>query len=161
VYADAYSENSSAQKKLILARAPENKLDDFAAWEFYSSGSWTNDFQKAAPICSDAPAEASVSWQPQLKKFVFVYTEGIWGKIVMRTAAAPEGPWSEPTALYQCPEMKISPKVFCYAGKAHPELSATNELLISYAANSLDFSEVLNNARLYWPRFVRVKFESR
>lgn len=160
VYGNGYHENSSAKKILILARAPENQFDDFSAWEFYSGGSWAKDCQKAASIFSDAPPEGSVSWQPLLKKFVFIYTDGILGKIVMRTAAAPEGPWGAPEAVYQCPDMKISPKVFCYAGKAHPELSATNELLISYAANSFNFSEVINDDRLYWPRFIRVGYEN-
>jgi hypothetical protein len=60
--------------------------------------------------------------------------------------------------VYRCPEMNWSPKVFCYAAKAHPELtSAPDELLISYAANSWNFWDLFNDARLYWPRFVRVK----
>jgi hypothetical protein len=77
----------------------------------------------------------------------------------MRTANAPEGPWSAPTKLYQCPDTKISSQVFCYAAKGHPELSANNELLISYASNSESVSEVMNDTRLYWPHFIRVTFE--
>ncbi len=162
VYIYGYSNqtNSTAQKKLILARVPKNELNNSDEWEFFSNGSWAKNFAKATPIFSGAPPEGSVSWQPYLNKFVFVYTDGIWGKIVMRTADAPQGPWSGPTTLYQCPEMKISPQVFCYAAKGHPELSATNELLISYASNSENLSEVINNTRLYWPRFIRVTFES-
>lgn len=160
VYIYGYSNPkiSGESKKLLLARVPEGRMAHFAAWEFFSDDTWTKDFQKITPVFSDAPPEGSVSWQPFLKKFVFVYTDGIWGKIVMRTADAPQGPWSPPTALYHCPDMKISPQVFCYAGKAHPEFSATNELLISYAANSQNPPEVLSDARLYWPRFIRVTF---
>ncbi|HEU5397611.1 MAG TPA: hypothetical protein VFV81_10605, partial [Verrucomicrobiae bacterium] len=87
-----------------------------------------------------------------------IYTDGIGGKIVLRTANAPEGPWSGTRFVYQSPEISISPEVICYAGKGHPELSATNELLISYASNSLKYSEVLDDPRLYWPRFIRVTF---
>jgi hypothetical protein len=161
IYGYCNPTNSTAIKQLILARVPENDLKDISAWEFFSNGYWTKNFARTAPIFSGAPPEGSVSWQPFLKKFVFVYTDGIWGKIVMRTADAPQGPWSEPTMLYQCPEMKISPQVFCYAGKGHPELSATNELLISYASNSEKLSEVLSDTRIYRPRFVRVTFETR
>lgn len=160
IYGYANFQNSAGQNNLILARAPEDKLDHFRAWEYFSNGNWTKDFRKIAPIFSGAPPEGSVSWQPFLKKFVFVYTDGIWGRIVMRTAGAPEGPWSLPVTLYQCPEMRFSRNIFCYAGKGHPELSATNELLISYAANSQAPPEVLYDARLYWPRFIRVTFES-
>lgn len=161
IYGYSNPENASAQKSAILARVPEGKLDDVSAWQYFSKGDWTNDFQKSTPLFDGVGAEGSVSWQPFLKKFIFVYTDGIWGTIVMRTAEAPEGPWGEPVKLYQCPEMQISPAVFCYAGKGHPELSASNELLISYAVNSQKESEVFNDTRLYWPRFVRVTFEKR
>ena len=163
IYIYGYSNNAKAtsKKQLLLARAPEDKLDDLSSWEFYSNGSWMSDFQKSTPVFSDAPPEGSVLWQPYLKKFVFVYNEGIWGTIAMRTADAPEGPWNAPISLYHCPDMKISRNVFCYAGKAHPEFSGTNELLISYAANSESLPEVLNDTRLYWPRFIKVTFENR
>lgn len=163
IYIYSYSDrtNDTSVKKLILARVPESTLADLGSWEFFSHGTWIKDFQASSPIFSGVGAEGSVSWQPFLKKFVFVYSDGIWGRIVMRTADAPEGPWSGPITLYQCPEMRISPQIFCYAGKGHPELSVTNELLISYAVNSQRSSEVMNDTRLYWPRFIRVTFENR
>ena len=161
IYNYGYSNhtNSTAVKNLILVRAPEDDLGNTNVWEFYSNGGWTKNFDKTTSIFSGAGAEGSVSWQPFLKKLVYVYSDGIWGTILMRTADAPEGPWSRPMKLYQCPDMKFSPHVFCYAAKGHPELSATNELLISYAANSESLSEVMNDPRLYWPRFIRVTFE--
>jgi hypothetical protein len=163
VYIYGYSNrtNASAARSQILARASEKSLGDTNSWEFYSEGIWTKDFEKTSSIFSRAGAEGSVSWQPYLKKFVFVYSDGIWGAILMRTAEAPEGPWSTPVKLYQCPDMKISPNVFCYAAKGHPELSADNELLISYASNSESLSEVMNDTRIYWPHFIRVTFDKR
>lgn len=162
IYIYGYSNrtNSTAVKNLILARALENNLSNTNLWEFYSNGRWTKNFDQTTPIFFGAGAEGSVSWQPFLKKFVYVYSDGLWGAILMRTADAPEGPWTAPVKLYQCPDMKISSHVFCYAAKAHPELSANNELLISYASNSDSLSEVMNDTRLYWPHFVRVTFES-
>ncbi len=163
IYIYGYSNrtNSTAVKNLILARAPENDIGNTNLWEFYSNGHWTKNFGETTPVFSGAGAEGSVSWQPFLKKFVYVYSDGIWGTVLMRAAEAPEGPWSAPMKLYQCPDMKISPQVFCYAAKGHPELSSNNELLISYAANSESLSEVMNDTRLYWPRFIRVTFETR
>ena len=61
--------------------------------------------------------------------------------------------------LYTCPEMKEDKKVFTYAGKAHPHLASGNELVITYAVNSFELAPVINNAELYWPRFVRVKLK--
>lgn len=161
IYIYGYSNrtNSTAVKSQIVARATAMDIANFDSWEFYSNGTWTKDFDKTTFIFPGAGAEGSVSWQPFLKRLVFVYSEGIWGTILMRTANAPEGPWGSPIKLYQCPDIKFSPHVFCYAAKGHPELSATNQLLISYAANSENLSEVLNDTRLYWPRFITVTFE--
>ena len=146
------------ERGTIVARVPENKLLDFDAWRFFSNGKWETSFRAATPIFPDAPSESSVWYQPSLKKYVAVYSQGIWGKIVLRTANSPTGPWDHARTIYECPEMKWSPKVFCYAGKGHPELANhPDELIITYAANSHDFLEVLGDARLYWPRFFRVQ----
>ena len=146
---------------MVLARVPADNLDDFKSWRFFSNGEWSADPEAATPICTDAPAECSVSFLPVLNKYVLVYTAGIGGQIVMRIAPAPTGPWSEATTLYRAPEMQWSPKVFSYAGKAHPELAGPDELIITYAANSYDFWQVIKDARLYWPRFIRVQLTPR
>lgn len=145
---------------MVLARVPPDELDDFKSWRFFSNGDWSADPESATFICDDAPSECSVSFLPVLNKYVLVSTVGIWGQIVMRTAAGPAGPWSETTTLFHAPEMQWSPKVFSYAAKAHPELAGANELIITYAANSYDFWQVIKDARLYWPRFVRVELRS-
>jgi hypothetical protein len=162
IYIYGYSNrtNSTSMKNQIVARARPDEFGDSSSWEFCSNGFWTKDFDKVAAVFSGTGAEGSVSWQPFLKKFVFIYSDGIGGAIDMRTAMAPEGPWSTPIKLYQCPERKISPSVFCYAAKGHPEVSETNELLISYASNSESFSEVMNNPRIYVPRFIRLTFDA-
>ncbi|MFN7140724.1 MAG: DUF4185 domain-containing protein [Limisphaerales bacterium] len=160
-YVYIYGNKVSPDKKergLVVARVPEKKFGAFDEWRFYANGKWQKDWEAVTYICPDAPAEAGVAYWPALKKYVFIYTPGIWGKIVMRTADNPVGPWSEPIPLYEAPEMKYPAKVFAYAGKCHPQISVRkDELIVSYAANSFDFHEIIRDARLYWPRFVRVK----
>jgi hypothetical protein len=106
-------------------------------------------------------SEYSVSWLPTLKRYVLVCTEnGLSEKIIARTATEPWGTWSEASVVYRCPEMARDKRIFCYAAKAHPMLTMTEgELIVTYAANSTDFSRLLNDARLYWPRFVRLRFK--
>ncbi|MBA4146682.1 MAG: DUF4185 domain-containing protein [Verrucomicrobia bacterium] len=156
-----YGNNSGPEKAvkgMIVARVPERKFASFDDWRFFSNGKWTTDFKSATPISDETASEASVSYWPALKKYVFVHTQSIWGKVMLRTADKPSGPWSEPTLLYECPEMKYPSKVFCYAGKAHPQLSSKrDELIITYASNSFDVGEVIKDARLYFPHFLRVK----
>jgi len=143
---------------LVVARAPAAGLGDFAQWRFLAGGAWQKDFGKTTPVFPNLGSEYSVSWLPAQKAYAAVYSEGIGGRIVLRLAPALAGPWSRPVLVYRCPEMDWPSKAFCYAAKAHPELtSAPDELLITYAANAWDFGDLFKDARLYWPRFVRVK----
>ncbi len=102
-----------------------------------------------------------MSWLPEFKRYVLIYTEaGLSPRILARTAAAPWGPWSAATEIYRCPEAGWDKRIFCYAAKAHPAVSGNSELVVSYVANSFDIRQVIADARLYWPRFVRVPLRS-
>ncbi|MGH7139770.1 MAG: hypothetical protein ACREHD_28855, partial [Pirellulales bacterium] len=90
-------------------------------------------------------------------KYLLVYTEnGLSDRILGRTAAMPDGPWSEPVLLYRCPEMANDKGVFSYAAKAHPWTTEANELLISYCVNTWDFARLFEDNAVYRPKFVRV-----
>lgn len=146
---------------LLVARVPEDRLDDFDAWSFFSGGSWQKDFIKAERLADGMGAELSVSYQPAIGKYVAVYTEGgLSRNILMRLAPAPEGPWSAPRPLYRTPEMDWDKDYFCYAAKGHPELSRRDdEMIVSYVCNSYDFGKMAGDARIYSPRFLRVRFK--
>ncbi len=145
-------------RRMVLARVPTGKAADFKAWRFLADGGWKEDANSLRPLADGLAVEYSVSYLPGLKKYAVVYTElGMSDKIVGRFADAPEGPWSEPVLLYRCPEMKRDKTVFTYAAKAHPHLSTGNELVVSYVVNAFDLWQVLKDATLYWPKFVRVE----
>lgn len=141
----------------FLARAPAASLDDFAQWRFYTDGHWQNNADLSTPIIPEAPSEGSVRWFPELHRFVTIYSPDIFGDIVMRTADAPQGPWTNRQVVFHCPDAKKSRSYFCYAGKMHPEISKPGEIIVTYAVNSGNFSDLFNDTELYWPRFVRVK----
>jgi hypothetical protein len=145
-------------RHLLVARVRVAELENFAAWRFYRDGQWQTDYRSASPIAGEMASECSVSFLPKLKRYVLVYTHrGLSDRILARTAASPEGRWSDPAVLHRCPEMAWDKKIFCYAAKAHPALAADDELVVSYVANSFDFWQIAADARLYWPRFIRVK----
>jgi hypothetical protein len=148
-------------RKLLVARAPVEKLADFDSWRFYAGGEWKADVTDATPQAGGLGSELSVVYVAGLKKYALVYSEnGLSDRIVARFADSPAGPWSEPVLLYTCPEMKKDRKTFTYAAKSHAHLaSGENELVISYAVNSFDLAPVINNADLYWPTFVRVQLK--
>ena len=51
------------------------------------------------------------------------------------------------------------PKIMIYAAKAHPHLAGA-DLVLTYATNSQDFSQLVARKDLYYPRFLRVSFTS-
>ncbi len=146
-------------RSMIVARVPFDKITDFKQWRFYGNGRWLKDAAGVSGIFGGIATEYSVSWQPSIKKYVAVYTEnGSSEKILMRLSPNPIGPWSVPYKVYECPEYKWSKNYFCYAAKAHPAVSADNELIISYVANSTDFGQMARDTRIYRPRFIKIDF---
>lgn len=149
-------------RDVIVAKTSADSLAvrDFSSWRF--GADWDADIAQAQPLFSDAATEMSVSHLPALNQYVAVYTHhGNSARIVGRFADSPGGPWSDAVDLYRCPEPAWSSRYFSYAAKAHPELaSGPNELVISYVANSTEFADHVNDERIYWPRFVRVRLRN-
>ncbi len=159
VYIFGTRESKGTGKRMILARALETDSGNFSGWQFRSKDSWTTNAADMADLCNGMASEYSISWLPALQQYVLVCTEnGLSEKIMVRTAPEPWGLWSAATVVYRCPEAAQDKRTFCYSAKAHPMLAAaTDELIVTYAANSFEFSQLMDNAQLYWPRFVRVK----
>lgn len=143
-------------RHLIVARVPEARLGDFDAWRFHAAGQWVDDWRAAGRAFVAAP-EFSVTRQPSSGEFVAVYTEsGLSAKILLRRAPTPTGPWGAAQTIYECPEAARDARNYCYAAKGHGGLSpAADELIVAYAAQGTD------DARLYFPHFVRVRFAKR
>lgn len=152
---------SQLQKDMLVARVPIGQLADFDLWRFYAGDHWANTIEEAASACEEVANEYSVSYLPRLKKYVLVYSEGgLSPNILARLAGAPTGPWSAPIQLYRCPEADWDSRIFCYAGKGHPEISdRPGELIVTYVSNATELELLEADARLYRPRFIRVTFE--
>ena len=152
---------NNRSRHMIVARVGLDKATDANAWRFFADGKWVEDYRHCSHLAGDAASEGSVSYLPALKQYAFVYTHlGLSDQIMMRTAPNPWGPWSSATKVFTCPEMAADKNLFTYAAKGQPAISGADELLISYAVNSFDFWQVARDARLYWPKFVRVKFST-
>ncbi len=147
---------------MIAARVPEDKMGDFSKWRFLSGGKWVTNATRCDALFDAPPTEFSVSYVPGIKQYAAVYMHrGIFGKIMVRLAPSPEGPWGEEKMVFECPDQNWHEAAYSYAAKAHPELSTDpNELIVTYATNSMEFTDLFEDARLYWPRFVRLTFDS-
>lgn len=150
------------ERYLTVARVPTNSVADFSAWRFYvNPQEWSADYRQADRRVDAMATEYSVSFLPKLKKYALVYTDhGLSPNIQVRTSRTPWGDdWYSPSIVYRCPEMSRDKKLFCYSAKAHPNQADDDELIISYVVNSYDVAQVLSDASLYWPRFIRVPLE--
>jgi hypothetical protein len=119
---------------MYLARTRPEKIADLASYEYLveaptlknpqASVRWGREFEPAAALFDSVPNEMSASYNPHLKKYVGFHSFLRENKIVLRTADAITGPWSEPQLVYQ-PE-KIGDADLIYAAKEHPELAREN-----------------------------------
>ena len=147
-------------RSMIIARVPHDKITDFNQWRFYSNGLWQSDMKDISDLFSGTATEYSVSYQPKIKKYITVYTKnGMSENILIRLSPTPVGPWGPAHKVFECPETKWHKTYFCYAAKAHPEISKKDELIVTYVCNSFDFWKMAADASIYRPRFVRIKFD--
>jgi len=146
-------------RSMIIARVRFDEMTDFEKWRFLSDGNWQAYIAGVTEHFNGTGTECSVCYQPAIKKYVVVYTEnGMSRDILMRLSPTPVGPWSNAYKVYQCPEYNWHESYFCYAAKAHPEISSKDELIVTYVCNSTDFWQMVRDSRIYFPCFLRIKF---
>jgi hypothetical protein len=144
-----------------LRRVPDDALRDP---EWYTAHGYRRQSAGAvpAPLFGGGQIELSVHFQAQLQQFIEVQTRGLFASdpqtaIVVRTSSAPEGPWSEPKAVFRpiAPDQTDPSKLLTYAAKAHPEQRGA-DLILTYMQN--DVSSPTPNDAVYYPQVVRVQF---
>jgi len=170
-----YSETGEGRAVLgnILARIPLDRLAAPARSIQYlhSDGRWDAelDHRRVKVVLEAAVSELSVRYHPERGEWVAVYMslENNGDRMLYRTAAALEGPWSAAKVLVgTIPEVtRHSPRFdrnnFCYAGKEHREFSRGKNMVVTYVCNSYeDFEKVTSfirrNLFLYRPVVVAV-----
>jgi hypothetical protein len=111
-------------------------------------------------IMQDGAPEFSVSQVKGLEGYFAVYfPSGFGTKIMLRHAPRPEGPWSEPQCIYDCPV--DAERFFVYSAKSHPELCTKNEeLCVTYCQNikSSDLTS-LEPEKFYFPHAIKVQIK--
>jgi hypothetical protein len=164
VYIFALYEN--ATRPLLVTRIPLTGLKDPQKNLRYlaKDGSWKPGLvpADAKPVMDDGVTELSIRYHPEMKKWVAIMMDPkLTGKIILRTASAMTGPWSEAKAIYSVPELKkdapgYDSDTFCYAGKEHPEFE-NSDLLFTYACNTMKVPKLLEKLDLYYPQTVRME----
>lgn len=135
----------------------EGDLGDASWW--YGKRGWapaTTALPKV--VFADGGTEASLHWDEDLELFVYVRSDGFGASTLVASFAKElTGPWSRPKAFFVPPESSRE-DAFVYAGKGHPELEGA-DLVVTYVSNTLaDFSVLVDDTSIYYPRFVRLDF---
>ncbi len=128
-------------------------LVDLRSIQWWTGAAWSPDPTAARAVTHDVQTEFSVSRVGP--EFWMISTEGFGAvDVVVRTAAAPVGPWSAPRPLYRPPEFGRS-DVLVYSAKAHPHLKGA-PVVLTYNTNRTDFWDLAADLDVYFPRFVKV-----
>lgn len=161
VYAYALAEPGTHAVYALRWPAATFAAGDLLTPEWFDAGSWRAHatFTRApTPVLTEGAPEFSVSRTPtgfaMVQSLGFGHTD-----LAVRTAPAPEGPWSEARVAFRPPESSLD-GVFVYAGKAHPQLTGDevrSDLVATYASNAWDFGRLIDDETLYFPRFVRLR----
>ncbi|MEU7935696.1 fibronectin type III domain-containing protein [Micromonospora echinofusca] len=138
-----------------LARATAGALG--GPWEFWTGSGWSSDAAAAGRLMSGVGTAYGV--QKIGTQYVLVTHENnllFDSQIALYTASSPTGPFTGPRYVYTAPEVSPDTKKVVYDVRLHPELARSGKLLLSYNVNSLTYSDLLADARLYRPRFIEV-----
>ena len=175
-YYDA--EGAGKGRTLVLARCKPDEIEDFTKLEYYTgTGSgWSKNIRDVASLCPNVSTELSVTPITEGEyagKYLLVYQQGtITQLMAARIADTPWGPFSEEIPLYYSTEPGIinaqikehnpngNQDAYCYNAKAHPSLSNTGELILTYNMNYMGsgWTGIQNCVDCYHPRFLRLAY---
>jgi len=144
------------EKNLMVARVLSADFENFSEWRFWDGKDWNSDMEKVSYVAEKVSNELSVSALPD-GRYALVFTiSGINPIIGLQLGLSPYGPFGPVINIWESKEMQQK-NYITYNAKAHPNLSAQGELLISYNVNAFDFSnEIQANPNLYRPRFIKL-----
>ena len=125
---------------VAVGRTPLSQVMARTAYQFWDGQAWVTDVSAAEPLFSGVPGAMSVSYNAYLKQYLAVYSQALTDRVVMRVSAAPEGPWGDPTLLFE--GLAAAKGSWDYAGLEHPELATDGgkTLIVSYYHPSSEFS---------------------
>ena len=126
-------------KPCHLARAPLADALDPDTWRYWDGDDWTADMDKVAKLF-DGESQLSIHYNPTLDRYLAVYARWTDNRIYLRTAPAPEGPWSKEIAAFDA-EPPLSGDFGVYCGMAHGEYMRDNGgiELVSYYRSTTDW----------------------
>lgn len=83
-----------------LARVPLTEVFVRSAWRFWSGSTWTAAADGAEAVFDGAPMVSLARWTWPSERYAAVYSDPLSDDVVLRTAPALTGPWSDELRLF-------------------------------------------------------------
>jgi hypothetical protein len=157
-YIYVYGSQEDQVKKLMVARVLPQNFENFNTWRFWDGSGWSPDVNASATLTGRISNELSVTPMPDGRFACIFSLDTLSGKIGMKIAPTPWGPFGNVEVIYDIPTPPIA-DAYTYNAKAHPHLSEPGELLISYNANTFEFWDHFTYADIYRPRFIKLTWQ--
>jgi hypothetical protein len=142
-------EDRGWDKYVHIARVAAGDLA--GQWQYYTGSGWSSDPTTSARVLNGASNQYSVVRMNG--KYQLVTQAPLGREIYSYSGSSPVGPFAGKTLLYTTPTW--GGDSFTYNAVAHPELSGSGQMLISYNVNSSNMADLYSSPELYRPRFVR------
>lgn len=102
-YGTGHYRESFPRLALAEANHPDEPWIYFAGWDASGAPRFAPDEESSMPLFPDEPSQAcvgemSVAWAPHIERWLMTYN--CRGRILLRAARAPWGPWSQSTVLF-------------------------------------------------------------
>lgn len=114
-YVYVYGTPSGRDNAAYVSRVREADIQNLGAYEYWDGGAWKHGDVNAAQPIMHGVGELSVMWNDHLGQYISLTTDP-FNSVVMRTAPAPQGPWSPPRVLIDTRELPTAyaPSIFPY-----------------------------------------------
>lgn len=129
------------KKPCRIARVPLEFAEDRDAWAFYTGGGeWSGDIGLAGLVFNGNDM-MTVYYNPYVERFLAVYSQPMDAEVMIRTAAAPEGPWSKAVRAFD-PIEPAGGSGWVYDALAHPEYDRDGGrvIYVTYSRQIADFT---------------------
>jgi hypothetical protein len=149
-------------REMIVARVKEENFEHFDDWTYFNGDSFVSDIFESKAILAHVSCELSVSRLnkgPYANKYIAVFTYDVnTPYVAFAIGETPYGPFSKPQKIYKTKEKDIFKQTtYTYNAKAHPHLSNSDDVLVTYNTNTYDFDHNMSHCLIYQPRFIRLK----
>lgn len=146
-------------REMIVARVKEDRFEYFDDWEYYALDGYSSELLDSKPILEHISCEMSVSEIKEGKnkgRFIAVFSYDVDSPYVaFALGDSPVGPFTKAQKVYHTPEQAIfKSTTYTYNAKAHPHLSQSQKILVSYNTNTYNFDHNMSNRLIYKPRFI-------